>query len=170
MGKRNFAITVVEFSNGIARPILLELKDLTIGIPPKNDIALLVSLTKHLDTYKEYWDKCTYFLIEQQMSFGKKRNPNAILLSHHCISYFTFHYANTRHIIEFPAYHKTKVFDQTKMTKPERKKWTIAFAIKRLTEMNEPDMLNKLISEKKKDDLADVLCQAWAFCIINFKE
>ncbi len=35
------------------------------------------NMTDLLDSYSEYWDRCSHFVIEQQMSFGKnKRNTN----------------------------------------------------------------------------------------------
>jgi hypothetical protein len=43
-----------------------------------------------LDIYKKYWDNVSYFVVEQQMSFGKKNNTKALKLAlfypkHHVI-------------------------------------------------------------------------------------
>ena len=46
------------------------------------------NMTDLLNKYSKYWEKCSYFIIEQQMSFGKRFNRMAMKLAQHCYSYF----------------------------------------------------------------------------------
>ena len=48
------------------------------------------------------------------------------------------------------------------MEKPERKKWAVNKAIQILTDRKEFEVLASLTNKKKKDDLADTLCQLQA--------
>lgn len=138
-----------------------------------------------LDKYSEYWDKCSYFVIEEQMNFGKKRNPMALKLGQHCYSYFVFRYGRFKNIVEFPSYHKTQILGCEKIKgkkykngnfrwkaidKPERKKWSIVKATEILTNRGEQDTIDNIKSKTKKDDLADVICQLEAFKYLFFVE
>ena len=136
IGKKNFAFCVERF-------ISKKIEDINSNSAPKNEqlstiynngeIVLLenlnltkncdnsyldpqtfINMTETLDNYKEYWEKCHVFLIEQQMSFRGKRNTMALKLGQHCFSYFSILYKNSKKIIEFPAYHKTQVLDAPK--------------------------------------------------------
>ncbi len=151
--------------------VLLKNIDLTEGcINSYLDPLIFVNMTKVLDKYKSYWDKCSVFVIEQQMDFRKNRNTMALKLGHHCSSYFIFHYAYFKPLVEFPAYHKTQVLGATKMTKYRRKIWSIQKAEEILAKRNELDTLNSLSSFKKRDDLADTICQLQAFKYLLFFE
>jgi len=160
--------------------ILYKNIDLTENCNPKAklDPETFHNMIDVLDKYIDYWDKCTAFVIEEQMSFGKKINKMAMKLGQHCYSYFTFKYGRYKNIIEFPAYHKTQILGAPKiegkpyksgkrrykaMEKPQRKKWSVEKAIEILTSRGEMDVLKNLTSAKKKDDLADVLTQLAAF-------
>lgn len=166
------------FENG--QIILYKNNDLTENCNPKLklDPMSFYNMTKTLDLYKNYWDKCDIFVIEEQMSFRKKINKMAMKLGQHCYSYFSFHYGLTKKIIEFPAYNKTQILGAEKiqgipfkngkkrykgMGKPQRKKWSEEKAIEILTSRGEISILDKLQSCKKRDDLADVLTQLQAF-------
>jgi hypothetical protein len=130
-----------------------------------------------LDQYKDLWETCDAFVIEQQMAFRGKRNPMAVKLGQHCYSYFCFNYGRFKSYIEFPAYHKTEVLGSEKIKgkktkngwkwknidKPARKKWSIKKAQELLDKRGEGNMLSILKTTKKKDDLADVFCQLQAF-------
>lgn len=129
-----------------------------------------------LDTYREYWDKCIAFVIEEQMNFKGKRNPMAMRLGQHCYSYFCFLYGRHRQVINFPSYHKTHVLGAIKtksqkgryktMSKTDRKKWTVETAKRFLKERgDEQDILN---NKGKKDDLADTWCQLQAMKFLTF--
>ena len=154
------------------------------------DQNVLHNLTNILDKYSEIWDKCSIFLVEQQMSFGKKINLKAIKIGQHVQSYFLFRYGKFKTIIEFPAYHKTNVLGSQKINKgstkagkikyknidkPARKKWSIDKAIEILTTRGETNhvLLNTKRGTKgcpsiKKDDLADTLTMLAAFKYLHF--
>lgn len=135
-----------------------------------NDLETLSNMTKALDEYTDYWNDCSIVLIEQQMDFGKcKRNPIAVRLQHHCYSYFLI--KHDMEILDYPAYHKTQILGCPKaegkpykngsvrwkaIDKPKRKKWAVEKAIEILNCRNEYNILKSM---KKKDDLADVICQ-----------
>ena len=142
----------------------------------------LHNLTDLLDDHSDIWDTCETFIIEKQMSFGKKHNTMALKIAQHCWSYFAFKYGRFKKIIEFPAYYKTqtlgaeKIKKETKtgkityktVDKPVRKKWSIQKAICILDTRKDTNTLSCLTSTKKKDDLADVLCQLQAYKILTY--
>jgi hypothetical protein len=166
------------FANG--RIVLHRNLNLTENCDPKAklDPETFHNMIDALDHYAEYWDKCSAFVIEEQMSFGKKLNKMAMKLGQHCYSYFAFKYGRYKSIIEFPAYHKTQILGAPKvegkpyksgkirykaMEKPARKKWSVEKAIEILTNRGEMQVLEGLTSVKKRDDLADVLNQLQSF-------
>lgn len=145
------------------------------------DKKVFINMIKVLDEHKSFFDSCDFFVIEQQMMFGKNRNPMAVKLAQHCYSYFLFHYGESKTIIEFPAYYKTQILGAPKiknektgkfkaMDKPERKKWAVEKAISILQERGDMDTLDELTNQKKKDDLADVLIQLQSFKYLYFVE
>lgn len=161
------------------KTILFKNNDLTSGCATGSylDPETFHNMTDLLDTYKEYWDKCEAFVIEEQMSFGSRRNTMALKLGQHCYSYFAFNYGRFKQIIEFHAYHKTQVLGAQKIEKktkkgkvsykaidkPARKKWSVEKATEILIDRNDSTTMETLTTKKKKDDLADVLCQLQAF-------
>jgi hypothetical protein len=142
------------------------------------------NMTDLLDSYSEYWDKCCYFVVEQQMAFGKmKSNPKAVKLGHHCQSYFLFRYGRFKTVFEFPAYHKTQILGCEKIkgkqckngryrwksiSKPLRKKWSVSKATEILNERGEEETIKNIKTVSKKDDLADTLTQLQAFKYLLF--
>ena len=169
------------------KTILHKNLDLTENCDPKAklDPETFHNMNDTLDEYLEYFDHCSAFVIEQQMSFRGKTNTMAMKLGQHCYSYFTFQYGRTKQIIEFPAYHKTQILGAPKvpgkknkrgtfrwkgMDKPKRKKWSIDKAIEILTSRGELEVLDGLTTVKKKDDLADTLTQLQAFKYLTFVE
>lgn len=133
------------------------------------DPLIFIYMNKCLDKYKDIWDKCTTFIIEQQMSFGKQRNTIALKLGQHAYSYFTFQYAQFKTIVEFPAYYKTQVLGAPKkMSKPDRKRWAVQKTIEILSERNDTKTLSMIQSRKKADDMSDNCCQLQAFKYLVF--
>ena len=142
---------------------------------------LYVAMTTVLNEHKDIWNKCSYFVIEQQMSFGTKHNTMALLLGQHCFSFFSIMYMNTKNIIVYPSYNKTQLLGSEKqlvqlkngnsrykaIDKPARKKWAIQKAIEILSVRDDKEHLELLQKSKKKDDLADIICQLQAFKISN---
>lgn len=166
------------------KKIILENHDITQNCDSK---AYLDPLTFHnmndlLDNYTDYWDKCDIFVIEKQMSFGKKHNTMALKLGQHCWSYFSIHYGQSKNIVEFPAYYKTQILGSEKdkketktgkvsykaIDKPKRKKWCIAKGLEILEKRNDNDTIKLITKSKKKDDLCDVICQLQAFKVLRF--
>lgn len=156
--------------------VLFRNVDLTMMEPKcsTKSLGVLYNLTNLLDSLTEYWEKCSLILIEQQMNFGKTKNPVALRLQHHCYSYFAIKYGRTKTIVDFPAYYKTLVLGAPKnegklckngktryvsMTKPERKKWAVEKAREILESREETNTLELLEDAKKKDDLSDCICQ-----------
>ena len=126
-------------------------------------------MTCILDSYLEYWQKCTTFVIEQQMSFGKKHNTLALKLGQHCLSYFIFHFANFKSILEFPSYNKTKIHGASKkMTKYQRKQWAVNKAMNMLIDKDDQEILKVFKNLKKKDDAADAIVMLNAYKFMYF--
>ena len=138
-----------------------------------------------LDEHAKYFDDCDHIVIEQQMNFGKRKNPMAMKLGQHCYSYFTFKYGRFKNITEFPSYHKTQVLGSEKIRGKQykngnykwksidqraRKKWSVEKAIEILETRGEIDVMDNLKTKAKKDDLADTLTQLQAFKYLNFIE
>lgn len=139
------------------------------------DQKVCLNMITELDKYKEWIDKCSIIIIEQQMSFKNVRNTMAIKLAQNCASYFLHRYGLTKEIVEYPAYHKTQVLGAPKiggkaLSKPQRKKWAVEKAFDILMERGETDFLEELSKSKKKDDLADVLIQLQSFKYLRFVE
>ena len=160
----------VMFKSG--KTILLENLNLSKGLNKDKyiDSKVFVNLTDELDKYIKYWDKCSYIVIEQQMSFGKKKNNTLCLkIAQHALSYFTFLYRDLKSIFEFPAYHKTKILGAPgKMDKPARKKWAIEKAQEIWIDRDDFKTAQKVVSSKKKDDMSDVLVMCQAFVYLKF--
>lgn len=163
---------IIQTVSSTGKIILLENVNLTENTDKSLylDAKVFLNMTKLLDKYKDYWDKCSTFVIEQQMSFGKRKNNTmALKLAQHCLSYFLFHFAEFKTAIEFPAFHKTKVLGAPKkMSKPERKMWSVNQAILILMDRNDRESLEKITSHKKQDDYADVITQINAFKYLCF--
>ena len=165
------------YKNG--KKILLENVDLTDNCNPKLylDPITMHNMTDLLDHYDEYWRQCDVFIIEKQMSFGKKHNTMALKLGQHCWSYFGIKYGRKCTIIEFPAFYKTQILGAEKqeqttkrgvqkykaVDKPARKKWAITQSLNILKTRDDSCTIQQIQTQKKKDDLADVICQLQAF-------
>ena len=146
------------------------------------DIELCYNLIDVLDEYSEYWDQCSIFIIEQQMSFGKKTNTMALKLGQHCESYFMFRYGRFKKVVEFPSYYKTQVLGSEKLEKiskkgkisyknvdkTARKNWAIEEGSCILAEREDFTTLSEIMSMKKKDDVCDVICQLQEFKYLYF--
>lgn len=153
--------------------------DVTGETDPKKyiDHKIFLNTVKILDKYNYLFDKCSAFIIEQQMSFtgfsGKGRkvskfNTRAIKMGQHIYSYFLMTYLDTKLIYEFPSYHKTKVLgDAVKMKDKERKAWSTEEATRLLLLRDEEYFINTMDDFKKTDDIPDCIlqAQAWKFLI-----
>jgi len=140
------------------KSILFQNSDLTEGCKKGSylDPETYHNMTDLLDQYVNYWDQCDAFVIEKQMSFGKRHNTMALKLGQHCWSYFSFKYGRFKEIIEFPAYHKTQILGAkkieskmkkgnikyTSIDKPARKKWSVEKAMSILKERKDVDTIS----------------------------
>lgn len=178
------------YSDG--KTILHENVDLTTNCTKGKylDQNVLHNLTNVLDSFSNYWDKCSIVIVEQQVSFRGKINTMALKIGQHCQSYFMFRYGKFKEVIEYPSYHKTNILGTEKLNKgttktgknkyknidkPARKKWSIEKAKEILISRGEQDHI--LITSKKgkkghkgikKDDLSDVITQLASFKYLRF--
>ena len=165
--------------------ILLEKANLTGGNDKYYDAEYCHNMTEFLDRYISYWNRCSVFVIEQQMSFRGKINSMALKLGQHCFSYFAINYKRFKSIIEFPAYHKTNVLgaerslvigkNAKRKWKPlgdkERKKWAITKAKEILYKRGDTDHLElyedkprkRGVRKMKLDDISDTIVELQAF-------
>jgi len=198
IGKKNFAFVVQDIEKKILDTlnkknldeiytagtiILFENIDLTTNC--KKDCYLdprtFINMTDVLDSFSTIWGTCEAFVIEQQMSFGKKHNTMALKLGQHCYSYFCIKYRDFKDVIEFPSYHKTKVLNapkkfgkikkiykngKTKYIKDNHKKWSIRTAERILKLRKDSVHLELLTKMKKKDDVSDCLLMIQAYLIL----
>jgi hypothetical protein len=141
------------------------------------DIEFCHSITDILDQYSCYFDKVSYIVIEMQMSFKNKHNTKALKIAQHCESYFIFKYSRFKTLIEFPAYYKTQTLgcEKTKkgktyknIEKSERKKWCITKGEEILNVREDFTTLYDIMSNSKKDDKMDTICQIQAFKYLYF--
>lgn len=134
------------------------------------DNVIFLNMYKVLDEHSTDFEKCDIIIIEQQMSFGmKKINTMALKLGQHCRSYFIYKYRDSKEVIEFPAYHKTQVLGAgKKLSKPERKKWSVNKCANIMLQRGDLDTLEILSEASKRDDLADVVTQLQAFKFLRF--
>ena len=160
--------------------VFLDLVNLSEHKGVEFDLSIFINLTNYLDSQKEYFNDCSFILIEQQL----KENPMAQRLEQHCVSWFTFNYLNTKEIIIFPAKNKTQVLgapkkmmnkkeNLVKMTKSQRKKWACEEATKVLMCRNDiKNLHNMLTNVKKRDDISDTIVMLQSFkikCFIDKK-
>lgn len=154
--------------------------DLTKGDKKLSNNLTMLNMTEFLNSIHDLLRDCSYFLVEQQMNFGKfKTNKWADRYSHHCQSHFLINYGDK--VVEYPSYNKTQVLGApktkkgnryTRMNKSQRKKWAVVFA-KSILDVREPSpeqpdivlIKKKRGKKKKQDDLADcfIQMQAWKY-------
>ena len=144
--------------------------------PTLPDICL--NLNDYLDDNITIFNDCSVIIIESQMNINKKAGK----IAQHLWSYFSFKYGRFKHIIEFPAYHKTQIIGAPKnktltkkgnvtyksIDKPTRKKWAIEKAVEILNFQKDTETLSLLNNSKKKDDISDVILQAISFIYLCF--
>lgn len=160
------------FENG--KTILHKNYDLSINTSDFTDY--LINMNNEFNKISDYLEKCSIVIIEKQMN----KNIKALKLAQHCMSYFLVKYGDLKDIIEFPAYHKTCVLGAPRskgrvnkngkvswktMNQAKRKTWSIDKCFEILKNRDEEEIINNIKSQKKKDDLADVvtMCQAYKY-------
>jgi hypothetical protein len=181
--QKNFSILLENvFKNG--KNIVLETFNLTEGCDdPKKyyDKDYCYNMFDVLDQYSEYWKKVTYFIVEKQMSFGKRNNTMALKIGQSCQSYFMINYGKDISIIDFPAYYKTiilgapqtlvktkKGYRYKTLGDRERKKWSVKEGIYILSLRDDFETMSQIGGMKKQDDVSDVIVQLQAFKYLFF--
>lgn len=163
IGTKNFAFIILHITDVSSNPPKFKIVDFgNLDIRDHHQTYSILNLIDVLDSYKTLWDDCDLFLVEQQMQSRHASNIKALKVSQHVLAYFTIAYKESKKIIEYPSYYKTQVFGAPKMTKYERKQWSVKKAESLLMENGYTDLFKEL---KKKDDVSDVLCQALAYVI-----
>jgi len=150
------------FANG--EILLLDNVDLTKGVKSTKQLDPIIyrNMIQLLDQHADLLSTCDIIVIEQQMSFRNKQNVMALKMAQHCHSYFLIRY-ESKIVYEIPAYYKTKIFTDTKLSDYARKKWAVGKALEILHGREDMLHFNLISSRKKKDDLSDVVVQAQAF-------
>ena len=150
--------------------------NLTVNLGNDYDMFCIMSeMSKYLDTLSKFWKTCSVILVERQMNFGRlKSNVKATRLSHHCMSWFSIKYPNTK-VVEFPAYYKTQLLGCPKkkgkkwyvsISKPLRKKWAVNEASSIFKSRHADEFSESFEKSRKKDDLADTMLQLQAYKIL----
>lgn len=149
------------------------------------DKDICYNMNQVLEEYRDYWDKVSFVIVEQQMAFGRKVNTMALKLGQNCQSYFMFNYSKDEiQIVEFPAYHKTQVLGAKKiesvtkkgkktykvMGDKERKVWSVKEGYYLLALREDYETMNEILAMKKKDDVNDVILQLQAYKYLTFVE
>jgi hypothetical protein len=167
IGSRNFAFVVEEFDDNMLKckddvyengKILTYVNiDLTRG--GKDTFKNMI-----LELDKHSFDGVNVALIEEQMN----RNIKALKISQACITYWKIKYPECE-TIEYKSYYKTQILDAPKkMTKPQRKKWSVEEATTILVLREDYENLTYLSCTSKRDDLADVITQLQSFKILRY--
>lgn len=119
------------------------------------------NITVLLDNQQEYYKDTHYVIIERQLP----QNYLATRVMQHLISYFLLKQCC---VVEIDPKLKGRMLDAPKgIGERQLKKWAVEKAIEIATQRGDDYTLNLLKKNKKKDDLADVLCQIEAFCLYN---
>ena len=148
-----------------------------------NDLDMQTRMNMHklLESYEWLWDTCDIILVEQQyfnISNGRKTkssgaNVDAIKLAECCVNWFLIKYGPFKDIIYFGAMYKTQTLGAPdKMTKSQRKKWSVEKGQKIFTSRKDQEAIDFLNScktssgrKQKQDDVYDcvVMTQAYKF-------
>lgn len=132
--------------------------------PKQLNNQILFNLTTLLRSYRELWDSCDMFLVEQQ----HRLNPAAIWVSHHLMAHLIEIYGTSKPIFQYSANMKYRVNGCPKMkngkkiTKYQRKKWAVELG-NDIMELREDDDGLEQLNRTKADDLGDTLVQLQAY-------
>jgi hypothetical protein len=104
------------------------------------------------------YDNVGTVLIEQQMN---RMNIRATKLAVFVYSFFLMEHPGIT-VLEFPAFHKTRVFGVHGLSKPERKKWSIRYVSEHVVQ-DDPVARDWLDQFPKKDDICDCVMMVLSF-------
>lgn len=137
-----------------------------VNVEPKKVRTIYSSMTEYLSSHDEELRGCHIFVIERQMAV----NYQSVRMQQHVQSYLMTTYKNSPLlpiIVEIDAKAKLhKLGCPTHFNKNGYKKWSEVKAAELLKLRGDTDSYNKLAKAGKKDDLADVVCQIEALCVI----
>lgn len=150
---KNLALRV-EYRNNNIQSIIFE----RTSFNPDN---LYSDVITYFDQYYHILHQASIMVIEKQLP----RNYNTVRLSQHIITYFMIRYYDTISIYEIEPRVKSKMLGYDSSVHGNVKKWSISKAIEILSNYNDINGLNILNKEKKKDDLADTVCQIESFLL-----
>lgn len=126
---------------------------------------LYQNINNILDEQQHYFIDTHFVIIEKQIP----KNHNAVRIAQHLVTYFLINFKNLPlcpSIIEVDPKLKGKMLGAPKnINERQLKLWSIEKAIELATKREDEYTLTLLKKTKKKDDLADVLCQIEAFCL-----
>lgn len=133
-----------------------------VGLNTLNNINTFIKQNEN------YFKQCKVIIIEKQL----KQNNIACRIEHHLESILNYCYPDIK-ILLFPSKNKTiingapyKLLNKkgilTKMSKYQRKKWSYNLAKNILETRNDKKGLELIMSEDKKDDLADTITELQA--------
>ena len=131
-----------------------------------------LNITEYLDNHRYIFDLLSFIVIEDQI----KKNTNAQRIAQHIYSYFTFIYHNWKPIFLFSSKLRTRLLGcprkEKGMPRPKRykfiKEWAVTEAQKIFEKRNDINYLNLYSELKKKDDVADAICQLQALKVLMF--
>ena len=165
---KNFALRIESRRNdGLIRGIAFLRSDVSDTSPQaKKDIenTLLCSrvyerISTLLDSHREEYLKCHIVVIERQLP----QNYPLVRVSQHVISYFLIKLKNTPLlplVIEVNSSLKTRQLGAPKgLNERQTKLWAVEHALRLLSWRNDVASIALIQKSKKKDDLADTICQ-----------
>lgn len=189
LGVHNSAIAIEEFEKvSITGSNKDELRDAaymegTLTFIDKVDFApdvkgckitnkVLNNVINYLESILDKLKECDIILIEKQYKTKGVQNSSCIHLEHHIQGVLLYLLKDTKTKVEpYAAKFKTKTFEETKMTKAQRKKWTVEEAANLLLAREDYDNI-EIFNNRKKDDYADaiMMIQSYKFKLAKPKK
>lgn len=166
---KNYAIRIERrYNSGWILPLAFE--RFSVADVEDNEICHLYdNLTYQLDKYITFYNDCHFIIIEKQLP----QNFKASHIARHTISYFSLRLHNTPllpTIIEVDSKLKGNALGAPpKLNSKQLKNWSVEKALSLLTIRQDYRSIEIINKNKKKDDLADTICQVDAlFACWNF--
>lgn len=169
-GKRNFGIRIESRNLKTHRMETLLMTDYDIMVKGKCTInEIILNLNIFLDTKLDLIKTCNIMIVERQMPI----NHQAVRISQHVISYLCLHVSNNillPGIYEIMNKCKHKILDcPNGLKRLDLKKWSVEKATEIMYEWGDQNGLLEIGKYKKKDDIADTVCQAEALYRIEIE-
>ena len=131
--------------------------------------TIMVNMTRVLDRYKDVWQTCSTFVMEQQVIVKEWRSPLEQKLTQHCFSYFLFHFATFKLPVEFPAFQKTRVLGAEKALNQHRlRKWTFNTAMRIARQREDESTLKDIRHPMRQEYVSNAIIQLQAYKYLVF--